>query len=266
MAKHKPKERKMDLQLSMPPLGICTTHDTYRERLADFRYQLVQNDLVLPARTRNAKLLLSNNKSDNDSAKAAFQGADTGGTVKPATGRFLDTTPNQKSCDDPAQLQGGASCVRNFGPDLADATWAHREHEGHHRAWNGHNKGRTIPYHSSCYRLEESAEETACAIGKTNNRPRHPVRARSGHDVALSGELVQDHLRHDQYAGLHLSFRSAHLHHAGGPQPVKGQRVTEGRAGNGGSPRPQHDRAIYSRGSHSPAPTRQPNLTFLSVN
>jgi hypothetical protein len=221
---------------------------------------------VLTVSEKDVKFLLKQHKSENDVAKAACKGADAGGIDKPASGRILDKTSSQKSSVDPAQLQGGASCVRDGGPDVADATWAHGTHEGHNRTGHGHYPGRTIPHHSSSGRVKESAEKTARAIGKTNDWPRDHVRARKGDDAAFGGELVQDDLLLDQNAGLHLPFRAPHFHHVGRAQPVKGQRITEGCAGIGRAQRPQHDRAVHSRGSRSPAPTGQPNLTLLSVN
>jgi hypothetical protein len=212
------------------------------------------------------KPLLSNNKSENDGAKTASKGADAGGTDKPATGRINDTTSNQKSSDDPAELQGGVESLRNVGPNLADATRTFGAHEGHDRTWNGDHKGGTLPHHSSGERFEEGTQKAACSIGKTNDWTRHPFGTSSGDDAAFGGELVQEHLRRPEHAGVQLSFWPSDVHNDGSAQSGQGQRVIAGRAGIGGASRPRNNGTLHSGGSLNPAATGQSHLTLPSMN
>jgi hypothetical protein len=241
------------------------TNLTSRLQTIDVEATAPKHNVFISAAKR-AKLLPNNNKSYKGNAKATRQGADAGGIDKPATGRNNDTTPNQKSSDDPAQLQGGASRMRNGGPDMADDTRTFGAHEGHHRIGDGDHQGRTVPHHPSGKRFEEGTQKSARTIGETNDRPRHPFRTRGSDDTALGGELVQDHLRGPEHAGVQLSFWPSDLHNDGGAQSGQGQRVIAGRAGIGGASRPRNNGTLHSGRSHHPAATGQSHLTLPSVN
>lgn len=252
-----------DLNTRLPHCEGSTDLSASRASIAD--------GLAMPKRkvyisaAEYAKLMQNNNKSYKSNAQAASQGADAGGVGQPASGRISNTLPSQKSRTNPAQFQGGVASLRNGGPDMADAPRPNGAHEGHNRVGNGHQQGWTFPNHSSVRRLDKGAEDTPCAIGKTNGRPRYPVRAWSGNDAAFGSELVQDHLHLCQYAGLHLAFGSPHVYHHRRSKPFKGKRIAERCAGTGGTPRSQHDRAIHSGGSHNPAATGQSHLTLHSA-
>jgi len=250
----------MDVEIPTFPAVVYTDHDPHPKPPADLSYQLAPDSSVLETRAKSASMLTFQHKNASSNANATRQGADAGGIDKPATVRINDTTPNQKSSDDPAQLQGGVESLRDGGPNMADDTRALGTHEGHHRTWDGHNQGRTIPDHSSGDRLEEGAEKAACPIGKTNDWSRHPVGTRSGDDAALGGELVQDHLRSPEHAGVQLSFWPSDLHNDGGAQSGQGQRVIAGRARIGGTSRPRNNGTLHSGRSHDPAATGQLDL------